>query len=156
MKKKNIHAVDQEEVEISYKIELSAIDRLMAFRGELPNGVFYPPEGIKRLQFEVQDLLFTIESLHNKIQNLEHGISDEYGRYISHPEDLIANFADRRKYLGISQTEMASRLGISRNYLSQIELDPSKRISYKVYLAMVKEVINGRPRWKVTDETVKK
>ena len=43
---------------------------------------------------------------------------------ISTPKQIGTNLAGRRKHLKLSQTEVASRLGLSQNRLSELESRP--------------------------------
>ena len=43
---------------------------------------------------------------------------------ISTPKQIGANLSSRRKHLGLSQAEVASKLGLSQNRLSELESRP--------------------------------
>jgi transcriptional regulator with XRE-family HTH domain len=49
------------------------------------------------------------------------------------PDDFGTQVRDRRRQEGLSQQDLADRVGISRNYLSQIERGQSTNLSWQVH-----------------------
>jgi len=48
-----------------------------------------------------------------------------------------------RKAQGITQAQMAKRVGISRNYLSMIERDTVRNYSHDTYIRIIAEIATG-------------
>jgi len=72
---------------------------------------------------------------------------DEFGLFVAtqcrEEADVGAAVRKWRHKNGVSQTELAKRAGISRNYVSQIETGEAANVSYRVYQSLMAEIRKG-------------
>ncbi|MDX2240045.1 MAG: helix-turn-helix transcriptional regulator [Leptolyngbyaceae cyanobacterium bins.302] len=70
------------------------------------------------------------------------------------PEDFGRQIRERRREEGLSQEELATQVGISRNYLSQIERGQANNLSWHVRecLASALGISDGKPDRMVSED----
>lgn len=87
-------------------------------------------------QHQTYWILYGHGKFHSPLLVIDHYVMKQLAQDVLHSvhmDDLPAALKQHRKNYGLSQEVMAQNLGISRNYLSQIERGLADNLSMKLY-----------------------